>query len=257
MLVPMDENEDAQLGTAARLLLKRGHKEAAALLLEVKALYWNQENFWNDTRWFNIDMEVEFDLLDQGTDDVRKEIAEALTTVLTARQPSDGNENYSEAVSGVQLVPSLLRDSDWRAQVQSALTGRPANQATLMAVPDHFPSEDRMRFRTKGELCLYRSLKRAQDNLPAGETITISPGPSVRIPAHTWEPDFIVFYKGKAGIIEVDGSVHHKKWSSDRSRDRLFEDAGISYVDHIDTTDTEGPQVDQFVERFLRRLGSA
>lgn len=104
---------------------------------------------------------------------------------------------------------------------------------------------------------MYRSLKRAQAQLPPGETLTIVPGPAVRIPAHTWEPDFLVIYKGRAGIIEVDGRTHVKKWSSDRSRDRLFEDAGVAYVDHIDAADTEGPGVDQFVERFLRKLAGA
>ncbi len=68
----------------------------------------------------------------------------------------------------------------------------------------------------------------------------------------TWEPDFLVIYKGRAGIIEVDGRTHVKKWLSDGSRDCLFEDAGVAYVDHIDAADIGGPEVDQ----FLRRLGA-
>jgi hypothetical protein len=62
-------------------------------------------------------------------------------------------------------------------------------------------------------------------------------------------------YKGRSGMIEVDGGSHRGCWSNGKSRDRLFEDAGVAYVDHIDADDVKNDaDVDIFIGRFLRRL---
>jgi hypothetical protein len=53
----------------------------------------------------------------------------------------------------------------------------------------------------------------------------------------TFEPDFVVFYNGKVGILEVDGEKYHPdllKEDSDK-RDQTFNDSGISIVKHYDS----------------------
>ena len=45
------------------------------------------------------------------------------------------------------------------------------------------------------------------------------PNPSVRVPGHTWEPDFLVAYNKRVGVIEVDGSTHHNRWAADKTKD--------------------------------------
>jgi very-short-patch-repair endonuclease len=58
-------------------------------------------------------------------------------------------------------------------------------------------------------------------------------------------------------VIEVDGASHYRKYSSDRSRDRLLEDCGVCYVDRIDAVDTADPkEVEAFVRRFLDKLAA-
>jgi very-short-patch-repair endonuclease len=57
------------------------------------------------------------------------------------------------------------------------------------------------------------------------------------------------------GIIEVDGLSHNLKRESDKSRDRLLENAGFAYIDRFDARECEDPdKVRQLVERFLSRL---
>jgi very-short-patch-repair endonuclease len=99
---------------------------------------------------------------------------------------------------------------------------------------------------------VYAGLKRAwADPGP----FSVVPNTLIALPGHTWEVDFLIGYRGRVGVIEVDGPTHRRKWASDRSRDRLLEDAGIAYIDRIAVEDTDDEaQVDQFVGRFVRRL---
>jgi hypothetical protein len=69
------------------------------------------------------------------------------------------------------------------------------------------------------------------------------------------EVDFYVIQKGRCAAIEVDGSSHYQKWSSDRSKDQALEDAGAMFVSRIDAADVEVPErVRPFLARFFLRL---
>jgi hypothetical protein len=50
--------------------------------------------------------------------------------------------------------------------------------------------------------------------------------------------DFLVCHNGKWGILEVDGEPFHPatRAAEDHSRDRLFREHGIGYIDHFDAT---------------------
>jgi hypothetical protein len=161
---------------------------------------------------------------------------------------------HNEGVVDMKLYPAPV-SADWRKDIEATLRGKPKNQASLVALPDRFPVRDAMRFRDGAEVALYEALKAKQHALPATDTITIIPNASVRVPGHTWEPDFLVVYRGRTGAIEVDGGSHRKKYASDKSRDKILEDAGISRVERIDVADAEDPEeCEAFVERFLARL---
>lgn len=122
-------------------------------------------------------------------------------------------------------------------------------------VPQLAIAADRLRFRTVEEKFLYLALRDLQARMPEFDSLTIAPLCKIRVPGRTWEVDFMVTYRGKCGVIEVDGAVHRGKWADDRSRDRLLEDAGIAYVDRIDVRDVaERAELDVFIRRFLARL---
>jgi very-short-patch-repair endonuclease len=45
------------------------------------------------------------------------------------------------------------------------------------------------------------------------------------------EPDFLVFYKGKVGVLEVDGPTHVGRAADDSARDGYFQRHGL-FVKH-------------------------
>jgi len=69
------------------------------------------------------------------------------------------------------------------------------------------------------------------------------------------EPDFLVCYKGKWGILEVDGEPSHPptRTVEDHERDRLFRLHGVQVVEHFDAGECfENP--DGVVRKFLYLL---
>ncbi|MGB5962619.1 MAG: pentapeptide repeat-containing protein [Coleofasciculaceae cyanobacterium] len=70
------------------------------------------------------------------------------------------------------------------------------------------------------------------------------------------ESDFLVFYKGKFGILEVDGRDYHQIAADDHERDRLFKRHGIRVIERFDATRCwSAPE--QVVEEFLEILSQA
>jgi uncharacterized protein YjbI with pentapeptide repeats len=72
------------------------------------------------------------------------------------------------------------------------------------------------------------------------------------------ESDFLVFYQGKWGILEVDGEPWHtpSRTVHDHERDRLFKAHGICIVEHYDATRCWN-EPDGVVREFLDILSQA
>lgn len=118
-------------------------------------------------------------------------------------------------------------------------------------------AEDGLWFASSAELQVYHYLRRRQRVTDPNGSLLIVPNAWAKLPTrrHPLRPDFLICYAGRAGIIEVDGPRHNGRLSQDRSRDRLFEDAGIAYIDHLDAEATsDPPEIAAIVNRFLRRL---
>ena len=104
-------------------------------------------------------------------------------------------------------------------------------------------------------MAVYDALLRVQSELDGHETLGIAPRVPFRTRDRTFRLDLLVTYRGRVGIIEVDGASHRHKWSDDRSRDQLVEDCGVNYVYRIDAEDTTDPRLlDEHIRRFLKRL---
>lgn len=115
-------------------------------------------------------------------------------------------------------------------------------------------TEHRLAFDQPEELAVYRQFLTLQATLPLRRSLMVVRG-AVRVPGHTFHPDLLVIHRGRAGAVEVDGSSHYGRAAADRSRDRLLEDAGIYYVDHLDAEAASDPgECALFVERFVDRL---
>ncbi|MGJ3559480.1 hypothetical protein ACR6C2_15055 [Streptomyces sp. INA 01156] len=144
---------------------------------------------------------------------------------------------------------------DWRKQLKASNGAQPTNQARRPRLESQHPIEDGLHFTNEWEHRVYVVLRERQAALSDIETIGVLPLPGMRVLGHTFEPDLLVTYKGRAGVIEIDGPHHKGRRSDDASRERLLRNAGIKHIDRIDVRDsTTKVQVEKFVDTFLKHL---
>lgn len=169
------------------------------------------------------------------------------------RLRSDGFVKVYSAVNVRLRTPA----ADWRErrrEVRERGERTVNNQGTSRSVAA-VTRKDRLQFDSPAEVRVYDALVRRQATLPPESTIAILPGPGARVLGRTRWPDFLVTYRGRVGMIEVDGHHHNGRAAADRSRDSLLSDAGIKHVERIAAEDTiSDSELDTFVERFLQRL---
>ncbi len=241
------ENEQ-YVAAAAMSLFQAGKAESARLLLDVSACWIHREhldfNSWRDAAT----LQVPSWAVHAFNDERRDEIAGAIRMSAGFHL-----ELYPEEVG---VIPELPQ-ADWKPHLKKMLDEGPKNQARLVPLKQEYPQADGMAFRDGAELRMYEALKAKQEALPRDETFTIVPNASIRVPGHTWEPDFLVTYKGHSCVVEVDGGSHNRKYASDKSRDELLQDAGIAFVKRIDRSDAmNDPDLYEFIERTLRKLAN-
>ena len=241
-----DEQAERELGTVVKPLYRRGQHKAVSTLLAAQNVHVKHDHSDWGIGHFDVRLEVDVDSFDEHDDrEVLDQIRAAYDEVWQVSQ---------REVESVSLHPALVPPT-WRRDVEGFLRPPVSNQAAIAPLPERAPHIDGLKFRDNGEVVMYQALKAKQQSFPHSETLTIAPNPGVRLPGRTIEPDFLVVYQGRTGVIEVDGTSHRKKWASDKSRDTLLEDSGITYVGRIDVADAEKPaEVEQFIERFLARL---
>ncbi|MYX17064.1 hypothetical protein GTY67_27355 [Streptomyces sp. SID8374] len=242
------------LGTTAVLLHQEGDAKAAELAVMLAELvtldleYSGQD--WG-VDFYDAYLEVEPHLVPQFTEESRNRIWGVMRAA-TRRDKFEIKEDL-----GVRpILPSV--GLDWRKQLKAASGTRPTNQARRVRVEPQHPMQDGLHFTNEWEYNVYQVLKEHQARLPENETIGIMPLVAVRVPQHTFEPDFLITYKGRAGVIEVDGPHHEgpKRASNDHSRARLLINAGVQWVDRLDVRDTTTKaEVEKFVSDFVSRLG--
>jgi very-short-patch-repair endonuclease len=65
------------------------------------------------------------------------------------------------------------------------------------------------------------------------------------------EPDFVICYRGKWGVLEVDGSSHEGRKAQDTEKDRLYHAHGIGVVRRY-TEEQVRDHPEAIVAEFLR-----
>jgi hypothetical protein len=242
------EERDKELYTTVVLLVNLNQHEAASLLAEGRLLDFEWGSAYDEDFWVAM-VELSVEQLSRVTDELTNQILDALNTV-------HRNDGYSY-IGQVRWLPALIT-GDPRTFVRETCEAGPSNQAALAPLGPKSPTCDRLRFRDSAEVMIYEALKRCQAlkavQDPHGNLL-ILPNPGARRHGQTIEPDFAVAYRGRIGVIEVDGCSHRGRRAADRSRDRLLEDAGIAYVDRVTAEDVkDADSAWNFVVRFLKRL---
>lgn len=250
---PIDQVGEQLLAAAATVLYQQGDTEAAITATDVTAVdmhLWNSNEYEPDE--YKVYFTVEPQLVEQFTDAVIERIADGMHAVLPKR--------VAIRIESIEICPVVpVPSPDWRKQLRAANGPMPTNQARKLHLEpeDQHPIEDDLHFTNEWEHKLYLVLKERQATLPDNETIGILPLAGMRVLGYTREPDFLITYKGRAGVIEVDG-FHHgmpRRASNDHSRDNLMLSAGVWWVGRLDVRDVgTKAEVEKFVDNFLARL---
>ncbi|MCA2229646.1 hypothetical protein [Nonomuraea aurantiaca] len=243
-------NAEAVVGTTAVLLLKRGDHKSARLLLDVVRAVkeWNDEHGEN-WPWLEVDSGHRAQFTDQVMNDVLRPV---FMDVMRRRQ------YHAYWVDVRETLP--LVGPDWRDQVQAYLSGKGVtNQGRRARMESPRLVEDNLTFTNRGELIVFKMLKKIQEqDFPRDDTIGVFPLPGARVLGHTWEPDILVTYKGRAGVIEIDGPHHKGRRALDATRDHLYRDAGVAVIDRIPVEVlSDASELGMCLRRFLKRLGEA
>jgi hypothetical protein len=249
----IDQVGEQWLAAAATLLYQQGDTEAAIAatdVLVVDLTLWSSGDYEPDG--YRVFFTVEPHLVQQFTKQVVKRIEDGMQAVVPRR-----SSVYVESIEVSPMVP--VPSADWRKQLRSANGPTPTNQARKVRLEpeDQHPIEDDLHFTNEWEHGVYRVLKARQAALPDNRTIGIIPLAGMKLLGSTRWPDFLITYKGRAGVIEVDGPHHAgvRRASADHSRTNLLYNAGVEWVDRIDVRDVKTTaEVEKFVDNFLARL---
>ncbi|MEA5577269.1 pentapeptide repeat-containing protein, partial [Anabaena sp. UHCC 0451] len=109
---------------------------------------------------------------------------------------------------------------------------------------------ERLRFRSKPEIKIAEALDRAG--------VLFIPNSSARLNTTTGrgnkEPDFLICYNGKWGILEVDGPFHTaERRVEEQERERIFKKNGIKVVERFDSQRcSKNP--DEVVQEFFKMI---
>ena len=240
------EQSDRELGTVLKLLYVRGQHEAVQRLIGADDVLFDFRTSDWGIEYYEIVLVVQVERFPEYQE------GEAFEQITAAfNEVWRGSQREAQSVS---VQPALVA-AGWRSNVEGLLRPSASNQAGLVPLQPNALRADNMAFRDKGELVLYDAFKARQASLPRDQTLTIVPNAAVRVPGRTWEPDFVIVFGGRVGIVEVDGTSHAKKYANDKSRDEILEDSGFALVRRLDVKDAEDPtQAAAFVDRFLRKL---
>ncbi|MFI1486914.1 DUF559 domain-containing protein [Streptomyces sp. NPDC020747] len=236
------------LGTSALLMQHQGAAKIAELIADVTSL---EIRLWN-TQWdeegYKVTLVVEPSLLPRYDQEALKSIGEAMQMVL---RPA------GKDVDEIHARPEIPRlAAGWRKQVKSVNGPKPSNQGRKPRLASRHWVEDQLYFTNQYELELYQALKKRQAALPDNETIGIMPLGGMRVCRRVLEPDFLITYRGRVAVIELDGPHHRDRASADHSRDRQLRHAGVSFVERLNVEEVNTlAEVEKFVDDFLAELG--
>ncbi|GAB3237754.1 hypothetical protein [Kineosporia babensis] len=242
----MEAMGEAVLAHALTLLLQRGDKEKALRFLEVQSFAIEYDHEYEE-------YELWLEVLPEQQSAIPREWVKALHN--TCAEVSKRLRYRDFNVGLREILPEV--GPDWRARLLGELEPpkRPTNQGRKLRQGPPRWSTDYLFFTNEGEQKVYLALKRLQEALPKQETIAVFPLAGGRVLGRTWEPDFLVTYKGRAGVLEVDGPHHNARRALDTSREHLLHEAGVAFVDRVVAEAVHDPiELDSVLSRFLRRL---
>lgn len=237
-------SHDQILASAVRFLIDGGEEDAASVLLSC-SLESEVTDSWMDYSKLHISLRCprsSYDILNDDTHSITQSVKKALRAVLSEYTELDWFTVRSELVD---------IDPDWRSELLEIARGRGiSNQAAGERI-SKILNWNNLGFRSASEIKIAQALDKAG--------VLFLPNCKARLGSggnrQNREPDFLICYNGKWGILEVDGEPFHQasRAVADHERDRLFKIHGITVAEHYDANKCFN-KPDEVVNEFLRIL---
>lgn len=150
------------------------------------------------------------------------------------------------------IVCSLEQDAPttgWENNLAQSIGVHSSNQAMFRIPKRPIYEHEQLHFRSRTEIKMYQRL------IARGLLVFPLPVAVLGQPNTYREPDFLVIYKGKAGILEINGDKWHPPQTAakDHDRRRLFVSRGIPVYEIFDDkrcwNDPDGV-IDEFLKMF-------
>lgn len=238
------ENERL-LASAVRFLIDGGENVAANVLLSCSLDRWIVESFGFQEVVDKIAIKLTgpraaYEILNNEKHQIRQAVEHALGACIQE------NENIGYITVHAELIDI---DLDWRSELLEIARGRGLSNQVAGERAVKILNWNNLGFRSTSEIKIAQAL----DN--AG--VLFLPNCKARLGSsenrQNREPDFLICYKGKWGILEVDGEPFHQpsRTVADHERDRLFKIHGITVTEHYDANKCF-TNPDKVVKEFLR-----
>jgi hypothetical protein len=131
--------------------------------------------------------------------------------------------------SGMTLIDVVVRprlakvEEGWRDRVRGQMEGEASNQGTDYGTKRPV-LHNGLYYRSESEVKIAEALEKVDGVLFFPNSGAMSHG-AIR------EPDFLIVYRGKMGVLEVDGMSHEGRAAEDSARDSYFQRHGL-FVKH-------------------------
>lgn len=212
MLRPMDQEDrdflthfEQSLAAAWRLLAHREQYDALWCVTHGTAELGRAhfDNWNGGTTTYTVTLRIDPGAwvgMQGRTEQIGQQVVKAVSEV------AGGWEN--QVLGTVQILPAMTEAAEgraWRTTAAAVLDEKPVNNQGRIRSDAVAPYEYRgLRFRSPPEMELFKAFERVHGVLVAPLPAVVVGGANKR-----FEPDFLVFHKGKAMIVEVDGATTH------------------------------------------------
>ena len=236
---------DQLLHAAVRLALRRDQQELAACLLESSIDYLSTMDH-DDYDWVSIYLACSPDTLDT----LAPYAAETKNAETKVMDPSPLMVLFRDVypkpdwVATVEVSARLTAVDGWREQVRALMDRGPTNQGRQYGDARRI-THGGLGYRSNSEVAIAKVLEQSEDILFFPRLRALA-GKVLK------EPDFLILYKKRLGILEVDGPAHGGRAAHDSLRDGYFQRQGI-FMKHYPSEKCQSDPV-WVVRDFLKLL---
>lgn len=240
------------LFTASKLLASRGKDESAQLLANLNFKLSNGTNYFSD-KFLVLHTAVSVDMYEQLRIELEKANEEGFEAYNKFEKPYlDIAEALEELGYSVRFIifdaDNSIAPDDWRSYFNNSTEN---NQAIFDFKDNNKISFQGLNFRSQAEIKIYEALLRK------GLLVMPLPVMVMGVKEKYKEPDFVVCYNGRIGILDVQGKQWHppETAATEHEKRREFLKLGVSLYEIFDARRCyQDPDsvVDDFIQAFTQ-----